>query len=352
MGMMGFALHAEAQMPPLEVPFVSDWGGSAHARYNEEPFIHWNLEGEVPAACARCHTTNGFRDYIGDDGSPAGSVEKGQPTGQVVSCVACHNHTTLKMTEVTFPSGVTIKGLGRDAVCIACHQGRESMVSVNKATDGLPDDVVSDKLKFINIHYRAAGATRYGTEAKGGFEYKGKTYAGLFLHDKEATVCSDCHTLHTFRVDVENCNLCHRDVKAKADFQKIVRSEGDFNGNGDAKEGMGMEISGMHEKLLAAIQAYATKVAKAPIIYDPMTYPYYFNDKNANGMVDGGEAIFPNQFKSWTPNLLRAAYNYQVVAKDPGAYTHNPKYVLQLMYDSIESLAGKTKIDMDKMKRP
>ena len=41
----------------------------------------------------------------------------------------------------------------------------------------------------------------------------------------------------------------------------------------------------------------------------------------------------PNRYRSWTPRLLKAAYNYQVVSKDPGAYTHNPTYALQLLHD-------------------
>jgi len=59
--------------------------------------------------------------------------------------------------------------------------------------------------------------------------------------------------------------------------------------------------------------------------------------------VDGGEAIYPNNYgaaNAWTPNLLTAAYNYQYAQKDPGGYTHNAKYVIQLLYDSIEALGG------------
>ncbi|MBN2231899.1 MAG: hypothetical protein JW781_03640 [Deltaproteobacteria bacterium] len=38
--------------------------------------------------------------------------------------------------------------------------------------------------------------------------------------------------------------------------------------------------------------------------------------------------------------MVRAAYNYQVSLKDPGAYAHNAKYVIQLLYDSITDLNG------------
>ncbi len=45
-------------------------------------------------------------------------------------------------------------------------------------------------------------------------------------------------------------------------------------------------------------------------------------------------------FASWTPNLLRAAYNYQDSTKDPGGFAHNSSYVMQILYDSIRAVGG------------
>jgi len=351
-GSVLFATQALAQSMPLEIPWVQEWASSGHARSSDEAFMHWNDAGAVPPACARCHTTTGFQDFIGADGSAVGKVEKSHLTGQVISCVACHNKTTLKLTSVTFPSGIQVANLGAEARCMTCHQGRNSTISVNKALAGQGEDTVNAKLGFLNIHYRAAGATRYGGEVKGGYEYDGNEYAGYYVHDKAATVCSDCHTLHTFKVDVENCNLCHRKVMKPKDYKVIRRTAGDFNGNGNEKEGIAVEITGLHKALYAAIQAYATKALGKPVVYDSHAYPYFFNDKNVNGKIDKGEGIYPNRYKNWTPRLMKAAYNYQFVAKDPGAYTHNPKYVLQLLYDSLYSLSQKVQIGMTKLKRP
>ncbi len=54
-------------------------------------------------------------------------------------------------------------------LCLLCHQGRESKVSINTkiATDA--DGVMS----FTNVHYYAAAATLFGTQVKGGYEYTG-----------------------------------------------------------------------------------------------------------------------------------------------------------------------------------
>ena len=45
-------------------------------------------------------------------------------------------------------------------------------------------------------------------------------------------------------------------------------------------------------------------------------------------------------YNAWTPRLLRAAYNYQYSVKDPGAFAHNPLYVMQFLYDSIKDVGG------------
>jgi len=61
-------------------------------------------------------------------------------------------------------------------------------------------------------------------------------------------------------------------------------------------------------------------------------------------VYDGG---FLNQtgenYRTWTPDLLKAAYNYHYVIKDPGSYSHNPRYIMQLLYDSIDDLGGSTR---------
>lgn len=347
--------QALAQMPPLEIPFVKEWAGSPHARVTEEPFNHWNEEGEVPIACARCHSTPGYLDYIGADGSAAGVVDKPAAVGTVIGCVACHNKVTLEMTKVAFPSGAVVEKLApADARCITCHQGRESTDSVNKVLTGKADDAVDPKLGFINVHYRAAGATRFGGEARGGYQYAGKQYKGYFTHTEDSQKCADCHEQHTVKVRVEECAACHKAEKIKLtkDLRTIRKSKEDFDGDGNVQKGIAEEIANLHGTLMKAIQAYAEQVSGEKIIYAEKNHPYFFVDKNGNGKADVDEAVAPNQFKKWTPRLLRAAYNYQFVLKDPGVYAHNPHYVIQLMYDSLEDLGKKVPVTMASMVRP
>jgi hypothetical protein len=98
------------------------------------------------------------------------------------------------------------------------------------------------------------------------------------------------------------------------------------------------------------MQTYAADNAgTAAIVYDSHSYPYYFIDTDEDGVSGGpSEANYGNRYASWTPALLRAAYNYQYSQKDPGAFAHNGKYLLQLLYDSLRDMGG----DVGGMTRP
>jgi len=145
--------------------------------------------------------------------------------------------------------------------------------------------------------------------------------------------------------DAGVCQICHGEqVKSAADLPKIreFTSAKDYDGDGKTDEPILGEITGLQESLLKSIQAYAKEVAGAEIKYDPDVYPYFSG-------ADG------KPYVNWTPRLLKAAYNYQFSIKDTGQYAHGPKYVIQLLYDSIEDLNAaeglKTKTDQSKMNR-
>jgi hypothetical protein len=339
-------------IPTADVPFYAEWASSPHAKRDAEEFNHWNKEGNIPVECARCHSTPGFLDYLGADGSTIGKVDRPAPIGTVITCIACHNNKTTALTSVTFPSGMTIDKQGPDARCMSCHQGVESTKSVNKGIGGTADDTVEPKLEFINVHYAAAGAMLFGTMAKVGYEYPGKTYIGRFQHQEPYTRCTACHELHTVAVKVVVCAGCHAEVNDKASLHNVRTRKIDFDGNGDINEGIAQEIDHLRARLFVAITDYAKTVAGKPIVYAIEDYPYFFADTNGNGVPDKDKAKFPNRYKAWTPRLLKAAYNYQFVTKDPGAYAHNSTYAIELLQDSINDLGTKVKVDLANAKRP
>lgn len=327
------------------------WLTSGHADSSAEAFVHWDEDGEIPTVCAKCHSTEGYQDFIA-----TGSVNAGVPAGpgieNNIGCDACHtnpeNGNLRDHSSVKFPSGILVEDLGHEAFCMECHQGRESKVSVDKdiADAGVDDDMVSPDLSFANIHYYAAAADQFGTVVKGGYEYDGKTYDARFSHVTGYNACITCHNPHSLEVDLGRCNTCHTGITNPKDI-RYYGSFVDYNGNGNMIEGIFYEIEGFKQKLYKAIKRYARNTIMAPIVYDSHTYPYFFYDLNDNGAPDSNETNFGNRYQSFTPRLLRATYNYQVSQKDPNAFAHGGKYIIQLLYDSIEDLNSKFKSPID-----
>jgi hypothetical protein len=354
------AAPVEETPAPVEVPNLAAWESSAHNAVDTEPFRHWDDATEnpdgVPAACARCHTSAGYQDFLGADGSAADVVDANVPAkdAQGIQCITCHNPVASNLNSVAFPGFETDKdgnpvpyvvtGFGDASRCLVCHQGRESKASVDaqiarfKVEDvdavvaPIKDDAGKDvTFGFRNIHYFAAAATLYGTEVKGGYEYEGRLYDAKFDHVEGRNTCIGCHDPHTLKVKVEECAACHGDGVLAEGGLKDIRipqaSAWDYDGDGNKEEGMYYEIQGLQEALLAQIQTYAKDTAGAEIKYDAATYPYFMGADGKN---------YPN----WTARLLKAAYNYQVSIKDPGMFAHGNKYIVQLLIDSIEDLGG------------
>ncbi|MHC4297076.1 MAG: cytochrome c3 family protein [Planctomycetota bacterium] len=275
---------AGSQALAVEVPFEAEWASSGHADATAEAFVHWDADDppEISTRCAKCHSTPGYRDFLGADGTDAGVVDNPAPIGTTVECIACHNEAAETLDSVTFPSGAEVTGLADEARCMQCHQGRSSGASVDAriADSNVPDDdTPSSALGFINIHYYAAAATRFGGIAEGGYQYTGKSYDVKFAHVEGVDTCDSCHDPHSLEVKVDSCGVCHPGVAAQEDLKdiRLAGSSSDYDGDGSATEGIKDEIAGLQETLYEAIQVYAA-AAGTPIIYDSHAYPYFFID--------------------------------------------------------------------------
>jgi hypothetical protein len=328
--------------------------GQGHFNRDGKAFHYWDKEKEIPAVCARCHAATGVAQYLKEGkNTPAPHVKN------AFACANCHadmlTYERLTVAKVTFPSGVTVDSGDNDAnLCMTCHQGRESTGSVNKAIAGLAPDTPNSKLAFVHVHYFPAGATVYGAEAKVGYEYPGKSYAGRFNHARGVNTCTACHEPHGGHVLVEKCGACHQGVKALAEAATIrMSTKGDFDGNG-REEGLAREVANLQRELYAAIQQYARTVGGSSIAFSPAAFPYWYADTNGNGKIDPEELRPDNRYTAYTPRLEQATYNYTYVLRDPGAAYHNGRYTLQLLYDSLDSLAasGKAGVEMRGKVRP
>ena len=342
--------ECEQLVCPEPVRYEDLWAASAHADTKAEAFIHWNEADpqEIPPTCAKCHSRPGFIDFLGADGSQPNQVDKPAPIGTTITCYVCHNEATDDLDSADFPSGVRVRLLGPEARCIQCHQGRASTRSVDNAVSELglvEPDMPSPDLGFINSHSTSA-ATSFGSEVQGAYQYAGKVYAGRFNRGGDFFSCLRCHDQHSLELKFDTCGECH--TIAGTDPKDIRVDTTDYDGDGNTTEGIAYEISTIHEALYKEIQNYAQQVVGVPIAYDLSTHPYFFIDTNGNGKIDNGENNSENSYNAWTPRLLRAAYNYNYVSHDPGAYAHNSDYILQALYDSLVDIDG----DVSGMARP
>lgn len=336
---------AAAQSEVDLAAIVDAWLSSHHADYHSRSFTYWNKEGVVPENCAACHSQSGFVDFLGADGSDAGVVDRPGSVNSVIGCASCHTSHAQVLDSVMLPSGTVLQGLGPNATCTVCHSGRASGDAVSAATEQFQEDTVSPDLAFINVHYGIAAAVTQGRDGRAGFHYPGRVYAGRFRHVPGADTCVACHDAHSSQVSTQSCLTCHRGIE---DVRDIRTRHGDFDGDGANDSGISAEINGLHARLHDAILTYAADVSGSPIAYAKATYPYFFNDTDADGTISQSEAVFLNRYSSWTPRLLKAAYNYQVVAKDRGGFVHNPTYLLQLLHDSLANLSQKVATDVPK----
>lgn len=303
------------------------WMASAHGDQNSPSFTNWDDDepAEIPVNCAKCHSTPGYLDYIGHDQSAPDQVDRPAPVGTTIECEACHNETAAARQTAIMPSGIEISGLGREANCMECHQGRASSIQVAETIADQSEDTVNTELRMPNLHANAAAATVYGSEARGGGEYPQASYETRFYHNNDT--CVTCHDPHSLQVQVQKCSACHLGADTLEGVRNVRLARTDYDGDGDISEGLVGEIETMMDSLFVSIQLYAAATSGA----DPITYDGRF-------VSEDGES-----YATWTPRLLRAAYNYQYVALDPGGYSHHPRYLLQLLYDSIEDLGGSTR---------
>ena len=129
-----------------------------------------------------------------------------------------------------------------EALCMTCHQGRESKVSVDKqiatfkVTDDVDTVVAARGDQRRNEHLRLPQhpllrRRRYPVwlQAQGGYEYDGKVYDPKFRHVEGMDTCVACHDQHATQVRVEKCQECHTDVKTVDDL-KNVRMQGSSGG--------------------------------------------------------------------------------------------------------------------------
>jgi hypothetical protein len=328
--------------PQQSIIEVTDlWAQSGHANYASISFTNWDEQGEIPPTCAKCHSTTGFHNFLGLDGSTALEVDRPIPVGTTVMCSACHNPEVHRMSVVPYPDGFEVQPRRNEVSCLNCHQGRATGLRIENQIAGLELDEVGEDLNFVSVHYAIAALAKMGTETNGAYQYEGQDYQGYYVHVREFETCETCHDPHSAAIPVENCTPCHFNVATYADIYLIREDDTDWAGHG-AVAGVHADIQVMHDRLYQLIVEYSREIAEEPIVYNYDQFPYWFQ---------GTEDEQGPPYEGWTPRLLRTAYNYHFIMNARGAFAHNPRYALQVLHDSIVDLAEPLNVDTQGMVR-
>ena len=330
---------ADLSLPADFEPIDLMWPESAHTDEGALAFRNWDADDQVSPACSKCHSELGLATLIETGQAGVQSVSAG------LTCDTCHANTTsyeLRDVEsLEFPSGISVQnGEAKITLCATCHLGRSSADSVRVSDELGAQDEISASIQMVDLHAPPAAGSFFGSLSQMAFEYEGKNYMGQNSHIEAYSTCADCHTPHDFQPTGELCAQCHEEIEGSLDYHDIRFGIVDYDGDGDIEEGIAFEIDGLEAALLAAIQTYAQDLTQTGIAYDGNHYPYFYIDSNGNGIVDGSELDGNNTFDNWTSRLVKAAYNYHFSQFDGGGFAHNPDYMLQLLYDSLDDLGA------------
>lgn len=314
-------------------------------------WVHYDWDSVGRQSCQRCHTATGAAAFMTDPtnynaaNNDFSHITAGQ--NEVLYCWGCHSDAAAGELRIpgarveTYAVGtagdtaavISYPDVSGSNVCLTCHVGREVGQTIKNDNDA--DGVRG----FINSHYLTAGGTLFG---ESGYEYAGESYdnPSFFAHDKIGSAdapgtgsngpCVGCHMSsarkHTFKnfstngsgeimaVTSTACATCHTGNYALTP-QVLMDEEEEFE---------------------AALEGLAAALAAKGIYFGP-AYPYFYtavyNPAGGNTGYTNWAGIYG--FASWK-DVMGAAFNYNLLRHDPGAFAHNRFYSKRLIWDSVD----------------
>jgi hypothetical protein len=339
---------------PGPTDIQKQWAQSAHAGRigtatpdTATVWGHYDWDASSRASCQRCHTATGAMNFLSapatynsannDFSHLSGwtATNKQSNQNELLYCRGCHSDISTgalrnpgAITEVyvgsptaTETATVVYPDAFDSNVCMGCHLGREVGEVIKVSTGNFTN------LNFINSHYLAAGGVVFG---KSGYEYTDQVYTKTFAG--HATVGSTdgngpCVTCHMTSSESHKFEVVTKDASG-AITAVATTACGSCHGNMTAAW-LEERKETFHEALDALKQALLAK----GIQFSP-NYPYFYVVGTTTPFKNW-DAVYPGFGK----DVMGAAFNYNLLEHDPGAYTHNRSYALKLIADSIDFLA-------------
>ncbi|SNB47387.1 cytochrome C [Geobacter sp. DSM 9736] len=384
--------------PTTEMPLTRQWAASGHgettaAAWAAHDFKARGTSGAIPAAsvaedCVRCHTTTGYINYVTsgfknisgwgrqnlvnlpDGNGTPNHFNASDLTKQVLACNGCHDdgsgnaYNWKRLRSVgRVPAYVNyssrfgkvlindlLPDLAASNTCVPCHTSRQSGRSIKaletaEAASGVFAVFSSaGGLPFVDAHDMTAGSTVYRTS---GYEYVGRDYTNLphYEHDEIGLRSSGLESNGTGTNGP--CIGCHM-TSAEGHSLKVVQEENDAakvltggvgitaissrmcvvcHSGADARTASSMQRE--KEGFNAALAALAKALKNRGFVFrgNPASF------SNKNWQTDRGGI---GGFGAGTGGrTLGAAFNFNLLRRDTGAYVHNNIYAKRLIHDSI-----------------
>jgi hypothetical protein len=324
---------------------VASWTGpTACGNCHAIDALELRVQGEVDPPGAVSEVEFGHLEYAAASGAATEATYAGQSTVAAVYCTTCHKidasndpHKTgasyyqagtfgfwvntlpnePSWIEKSPDTGVTGQEAGNYTtgnVCIFCHRARKDVGGY------IPPGGVKITSVYWGPHEGPQADVYTG---KGGFELANKSY-GSTVHTSFDDGCVRCHMppvanndnypSHSFYAQLSVCQGCHAGATS-------------FDVNG-----VQTDVTAALTELQTALNAagYLTRASTAP--YTPLGV----SDLGADFDLD---TTTP---QSGTVDQLTAGaiWNYLIIARGSGLGVHNPRYTLELLYDSIEQITG------------
>ena len=323
---------------------IDQFAESAHGDVFGEAWVHYDWRTAGRASCQRCHTATGFVAKLGNEGNTTNAFDALDVNlpGEVVRCTACHTDIatgavrTATAYTATYSNGATqtFPDVGASNLCVRCHGARESGDSVKLSSGDFSN------LSFINSHYLAAGATVF---AGGGYEFSGPDYANpaFFKHNKVGIA----DPAAPVAIDAGPCVGCHMGTTANHTWEVVAKDDAGaitaINSETCASchagnyaltpEKLELEKEELHASLAALESALAAKG-----IYFYPAHPYFFTAPYVAGGTNTAFKNWEGVYAGKGKDVMGAAFNYNLLEHDPGAYAHNRFYTKRLIFDSID----------------
>jgi hypothetical protein len=299
---------------------------------------------------------------------------------------ASYNLTVTGQTKPSALASHTYPDVAGSNVCMACHTGLESGDTIRGLNDPALLSAGTITLfnygnsSFVNSHYLTAGGQIFTAT---GYEFEGRPYNNIpeYLHDKIGTPATVQLAPYVDTGSNGPCIGCHMSRPNKNGnhlFMPITRSTTSYGEVTGIASEMCMRCHGpsptlildlvkeQKKQYMEALEALKEQMALKLQLYFFPYYPYwhrtstYAATKTActenvpvkNWQTNGtGEltsavtATMPSCAEiagnndgivGTGQNNMGAAFNFNLLEHDPGAYAHNRMYVKRLIYDSID----------------